>query len=707
MQPQDPRLPNGLLIILHLHLLNYPLQDATGYDERLFDAARGMRERNKAMEDISYFLVGKIERSKERAKSANTTAFRIALAKYVEAIRNSIVHTTHAGEKPTEQKAKQPASPARDEIPAWWWRDIVVRKSILDECCGERFERLILALSSHAILKNTNPSQPLSTLHPLPAQGHAILDTLPQAYTARLAAAQSERLEWERSAALLVQRQADLTVIRARLADPRHASSSKYDALDTARLLAQRDSRLQDLIRGTWVGDEGRRALQLVTALAGLVDPATGTASAPAASAAGESGIEPSTRIDHRPQASVAAETPPLPIAAARHPSHLHALSAPLFPDKKAPSSLPNEVGDPSGHPHAITERLAAVQDIHRSLQEALLAAQGIHTQLLRGLQKAKEREAASRAPKGRALELTSSLWAPRKGEGVVFKLPEDAATLLPHFGLESPSSETAIEERIAHIRTALLPPFTAQPLPPPSPEPEPEVEVHRPASRLPQPSRMHAAGRGHATSQPEKSTQRARPPQVGLVRGGGHRDEKPAQAASRRLSRRASAARARRSTVFGRGEDAELLRIVASIEDRSDSEDSDAGVEDDRGLLRTPARTRRQQQHLGTRGTLLSSVKKGGPRQSYDIAVHERAAHVPRLPSLRLSGAPELDEDGEGPEVRPDEIREEVEEDGDEEVYEGNSMTLADILMHAGHQGNTSLQILGEEMEDEMSDWE
>ncbi|EIW58312.1 uncharacterized protein TRAVEDRAFT_124273 [Trametes versicolor FP-101664 SS1] len=139
------------------------------------------------MEDISYFLVGKVERSKERAKSANqilptypclqpsdTTAFRIALAKYVETIRNSIVHTTHAGEKPAEQKAKQPASPARDEIPAWWWRDVVVRKSILDECCGERFERLILALSSHAILKNTNTSQPPSTLHPLPAQGHAV-----------------------------------------------------------------------------------------------------------------------------------------------------------------------------------------------------------------------------------------------------------------------------------------------------------------------------------------------------------------------------------------------------------------------------------------------------------------------------------------------------------------------------------------------------
>ncbi len=68
------RLPNGLLIILHLHLLNYPLQDATGYDERLFDPSRGMRDRSKAMEDITHFLVGKIEGSKERVKSVGVLA---------------------------------------------------------------------------------------------------------------------------------------------------------------------------------------------------------------------------------------------------------------------------------------------------------------------------------------------------------------------------------------------------------------------------------------------------------------------------------------------------------------------------------------------------------------------------------------------------------------------------------------------------------
>ncbi|KAI0369772.1 hypothetical protein BV20DRAFT_945532 [Pilatotrama ljubarskyi] len=137
------------------------------------------------MEDISYFLVGKIERSRERAKSVNqilptypclqpsdTTAFRIALARYIEAIRNSIVHTSHVSEKSSELRGKQPASPAPDETPAWWWKDIVVRKSILDECCGERFERLILALSSHAVLKNS--SRVTSTLQPLSAPKHAV-----------------------------------------------------------------------------------------------------------------------------------------------------------------------------------------------------------------------------------------------------------------------------------------------------------------------------------------------------------------------------------------------------------------------------------------------------------------------------------------------------------------------------------------------------
>ena len=63
-------LPHTLLILVHLHLLDYPLHVSSSYDERLFDPTRSsLRERTKAMEDIAYFLVGKLEGSKGRAKS--------------------------------------------------------------------------------------------------------------------------------------------------------------------------------------------------------------------------------------------------------------------------------------------------------------------------------------------------------------------------------------------------------------------------------------------------------------------------------------------------------------------------------------------------------------------------------------------------------------------------------------------------------------
>ena len=42
------------------------------------------------------------------------------------------------------------------------------------------------------------------------------------------------------------------------------------------------------------------------------------------------------------------------------------------------------------------------------------------------------------------------------------------------------------------------------------------------------------------------------------------------------------------------------------------------------------------------------------------------------------------------------------------ESVYEGNSMTLADILLQAGRQGTGSEQLMEEdEIDGDMSDWE
>ncbi|KAL7280594.1 hypothetical protein ACG7TL_005529 [Trametes sanguinea] len=574
------------------------------------------------------------------------------------------------------------------------------------------------AQACHAVHKNVTRTPSALQSQSLSAESPVVIpDTLATAYTARLAAAQSERLEWERSAALLVQRQADLAMIRARLADPRHASSSKYDSLDTARLLALRDSRLQDLLRGSWRDDEGRRALQLVTSLAGLVDTANSSASPPGARV-DEIGMRSSSTCKESQVPTALDAALSLPIAAARHPSHLHGLRAPLFPKAK-PSPASNEDGAQAPHlSYAVEERFAAIEDVHRSLQEALAATQAIHARLDQRLRKAKGRQptsAPARTSKARPLKLDGSLWAQRAGDGVSFKSPEDAASLLSQYDLQMPLSESSIEARIAQIRTTMLPPFTADPSPEPEAEPEPLPNL--PASRLPQASsrtrttKPASAQPGHRPSRPaiagqHSSRVRIAEDSVQATRArdaaGQSKDEK-ARAGSRTLSRRASAARARRSTMFGRGEDAEILRIVASVQDRSGSEDEDENdmVRDQgshlpNGRLRTPMRTQR---HLGTRGMLLSTAKKTAPRQSYDIDVHERA-RPPRLPSLRLSDAPELDED----EPRPQNVPVGGEE---EAVYEGTSMTLADILMHAGHQGNASIQLLEEEMEDETSDWE
>ncbi|PCH44503.1 hypothetical protein WOLCODRAFT_76672 [Wolfiporia cocos MD-104 SS10] len=134
------------------------------------------------MEDISFFLVAKLERGRERAKSilptypclqpSDTTSFRISLAKYLEALRHSGMHPTpseHRGPGGAREQLRHTAHGV-----AWWWKDVVVRRSLLEECSGERFERLILALSTHALLKIiSNPGSP-STLAEADASRRAV-----------------------------------------------------------------------------------------------------------------------------------------------------------------------------------------------------------------------------------------------------------------------------------------------------------------------------------------------------------------------------------------------------------------------------------------------------------------------------------------------------------------------------------------------------
>ena len=100
-------------------------------------------------------------------------------------------------------------------------------------------------------------------------------------------------------------------------------------------------------------------------------------------------GIDDFSRVQ-----TVTEAAPPLPIAAAHHPAHLHALRTTLFP--KAKSSARAD-GDEQSNvtstsapavPLAVAERLAAIDKLNASLQSALVNAQSMHAQLQRRLER-------------------------------------------------------------------------------------------------------------------------------------------------------------------------------------------------------------------------------------------------------------------------------------------------------------------------------
>lgn len=62
-------LPPALLVLVHLHLLGFEATNGSTYDENLFDTSlHGGGERVKAMEEITQFLIVKIEGTASRAK---------------------------------------------------------------------------------------------------------------------------------------------------------------------------------------------------------------------------------------------------------------------------------------------------------------------------------------------------------------------------------------------------------------------------------------------------------------------------------------------------------------------------------------------------------------------------------------------------------------------------------------------------------------
>ncbi|TFY61078.1 hypothetical protein EVJ58_g4736 [Rhodofomes roseus] len=574
------------------------------------------------MEDISYFLVAKVEGGKGRARSflstypclqpADTTAFRISLAKYLETLRHSSLFPSHAEDR---QKSKDDTKVKHADTPqrhAWWWQDVVVRKSLLEECSD--------------------------------------------------------------------------------------------------RLVALRDSRLHDLLRATWKNADGRRALHFLVDLAGLqTSPATRDASRPLQTA--DVGQD---KADVQCTLPTPVTVPPLPIAAANHPTNVRSLKAPLFsPPTKSLSANPpvseantHSAQDPTKD--RLSERLASIQRTHQALLDVALRIDNVRQDLERRSRSAQPAHAVPALGTGSSLNL--GIWEAPSRMHIDFRAPSE----VPSSSTLGPSADTVVEERIARIRTALLPKYPEAPS-------HSDLDLDEPAtssvsiattsaSRLLQPS-----GKGHWRSQgskgsgydvkanryqPAKAADLAvhdRDPKIsGEMKEPRALDvDTGARKVSTKLSRRASAARARRTTLLARRNlyDDEVDEIVEAVEDGSPPFADN---------VQTP------KARQGTAGTLLSTIKKTIPRPSFDIERHERAIDVP-LPKLRLSA---LDTHDLHAEISPKEdvvrrfpVPAQDEHSGEEdEFYEGNSVTLRDILLKATDANGDQYDLLGDE-EDDLGD--
>ncbi|KAJ7262114.1 hypothetical protein C8J57DRAFT_1719665 [Mycena rebaudengoi] len=460
-------LPVPLILLVHLHILQYPHANSTEYDHNIFNPRlRGLRERAKTMEDICYFLVGRVEAKKEAAKKvlpsypclqpAETTAFRTSLTKFLENLRHRAIFPDSSAGK------TMPPVPA-PESAAWWWKDVVVRRSLLEECSGEKFERLLLALSTHALLKG-------SRAHVEPNELNAVLRDQPRIYMTRLVAFQSSRNSWVQSVSLLLQQQADLKILRSVILQAgNNLRPKKYSALPTQKLLALVDSKLEELLSSYWNEPGGHSALVFLTDLSGIKQQTT----------------MPLRSLQDLPSSindsSVPITPPPLlPIAAAHHPATLSKLSKRIFP-KPTADAPSNEVLIQRPVPHAsvaLSGRMDAEARMLQALQEAHSRSQKVSKKLaLRLDAQTSKRTTSSKRPL-RSVDL--NLWQEHPRAAVNFDTQLTPASLSA-MGYSAIDSEPPLESRVREIRLALLPQY------PPIPA------AHQPGSRLPQPAKRRS----------------------------------------------------------------------------------------------------------------------------------------------------------------------------------------------------------------------
>ncbi|KAF8875956.1 hypothetical protein CPB84DRAFT_1853108 [Gymnopilus junonius] len=359
-------LPLSLILLVHLHILEYPHANNSEYDHDVFNPRkRGLRERAQTMEDVAYFLVSKLEGKNVKTvlptypcgQPSESLAFRTSLSKYLENLRHQCVYTSSSHARtPAKSTSRLKSS---DSNMAWWWKDVVVRKSLLEECSGDKFERLILSLSTHALMKVSGPLSP-DTMS-------ILLRDQPAVYAASLARYQTTRHVWTKAASSLLRSEHDLQLVRESLSV---VSSTKYASLSTERLQALVESKLQSLLQFRWTGEGGKKALFYFIELASL-----------RRLSANLKDQAPLLQIDPAEAASIAPIVPsPLPIAAAHHPAQLKKFRRPVFQQPKGklaasdrqPSSATPPVPTRSHAEIMLAPQLDSEKRVHQALVDAL-----------------------------------------------------------------------------------------------------------------------------------------------------------------------------------------------------------------------------------------------------------------------------------------------------------------------------------------------
>ncbi|KIM38389.1 hypothetical protein M413DRAFT_447859 [Hebeloma cylindrosporum] len=652
---------------------------------------RGLRERVKTMEDVAYFLVRKIEGKGIKAilstypcaQPSESLAFRTSLTKYLESIRHQSIYPSSSARSSTNLK---PSTNDSSDGMALWWKDVVVRRSLLEECSGEKFERLLLSLSTHTVMKTSGII--------IPDTMNALLRSQPIAYASALARYQAERHSWTKSASLLTRSKQDLNMLRANLESH---TTSRYPNFSTARLQALAESKKTALLQQYWVGKHGREAFDYMIELGGLKPTVSNRL----------------TDIQGDPLHHISRPSP-LPVAAAHHPTHLKKFRRSVFHSKPYPVSKDGEVPPVPSLSHAeiiLAGHLDCEKRMRQTISDALTRTRRANVQLSQKLQAAQE--------KTHATEPTSLFWTipPNTSGGIVFA-PEPDKALMVSLGLEAEyegldPQEDLFQRKIEEIREAL----PAYPVIPDRDAPRlPPIETKIGGSKIPL---------------TKVTASKPAPPNPSLLQVPVDAPKTPSLSPSksshsvRRKSVRFSTARRRtgRPSLFrlfsGHGalED-EIDRLVDETHDFP-TDDEDTDTEGAASPYKTPrGKPRPKINRIWTAGTPRHETPKPKARQSSALALLLDRDPEMGLPSLNSSTSSNLfggeDSDDEcvskNIDVTPRPPRRSLvfstnveQEQGDDEYDDDDlpSMTLKEILLTADTSHFDLLEADSDDMED------